>query len=136
MRESRTNLGTPAVFLAGALCGAALAALFDGRNSSLQGWVRAEREQNIPDELLLSQVRDQLAPVCNLTLVEMEVREGHVNVWGNISHSEASDLGRVLRNAPGVTSYYVQAVDNRDIRDIADEHGIPGRERLEQFKAA
>ncbi len=171
MRVSRKTRRNSAAFIAGALCGAALTALLDGRSGAARrNWIRGKfahgatasanfagkqvvsasrhvggtaaeywammRDQILPNDILLARVRAQLGHVCSLNHVEMDVRDGHVTVWGNIPSAEAVTIGRRLRKTRGVATYYVQAEDKRNIRELSDDDGIRGRERLEHLQAA
>ena len=137
MREKRDALRTSLLFVAGALCGAGIAALYDGgRGAERRKWLQRKlsrstrMNEQIPTDIeLASLVREHLRDICDAENLAIEVNDGHVTVWRGLSNSEATRIAARLSEIPLVTSFYVQPDDTRYLREFQDEDGVAGREQ-------
>jgi hypothetical protein len=136
MRENRDALRTSLSFVAGALCGAGVVALLDeNRRNQIQRIIpdtlnqARVGEQYASDADLTSIVREQLRDLCDADRVSIEVKEGHVTVWGGLNQNDAAHIAARLKELPLITSFYVQPDDTRHMREFRDEHGVAGREQ-------
>ena len=152
MRSERILARTSLTFLAGMICGAGVAALFDSQHGGARKrWLRSTvgdplnsaasqakngasmylatvRNQTVPDDKLKAIVEERMKELCDYGNVSIDVRDGHVTVWRGLTHQDASRIANQLHKIPAVSSFYVQPDDDRDVREI-NEDGVGGRER-------